>query len=198
MPRTVDRKVRFDGIVSAAALVFAEQGVAGTSVSDIVKGAGVAQGTFYLYFKSKDDVVLAVVERFVDTMIAALEDAVTRPAPSAIDEFRALCMALGDLTAMPGAADLSSFLHSPQNRAMHDRLADQLTPRLVPIVQRVIKRGVAQGVFAVPDTRAAAWFVIGGLQSIELLGVSLAELPSALSAATYLALRVLSCTGAPT
>jgi AcrR family transcriptional regulator len=197
MPRTVDRKVRFEGLVSAAAQVFAQQGVAATSVSDIVKAAGVAQGTFYLYFDSKDDVVLAVVERFVDTMIAALEEAINRPATSAIEEFRALCTALGDLTALPGAADLSQFLHAPQNRAIHDRMADQLTPRLVPVVQGVIERGVAQGVFAVPDASAAAWFVIGGLQSIELVGVPLFELPSALSAATVLALRVLGCAGDP-
>jgi AcrR family transcriptional regulator len=195
MPRTFDRKIRFDGLVSAAAQVFAEQGVAGTSVSDIVKAAGVAQGTFYLYFDSKDDVVLAVVERFVDITIAALEEAIARPATSAIDEFRALCKALGDLTALPGAADLSAFLHAPQNRAIHDRMADQLTPRLVPAVQGVIERGVAQGVFAVADTLAAAWFVIGGLQSIELVGVPLSELPSALSAATGLALRVLGYSG---
>ena len=80
MPRTVDRQARRAEIVSAAAVAFAEQGVACTAVSDIVKAAGVAQGTFYLYFESKDDVVLAVAELFGDALIGAIEGAVAAPA----------------------------------------------------------------------------------------------------------------------
>jgi AcrR family transcriptional regulator len=198
MARVVDRKARRDELISAAARVFADQGVANTSVSDIVGAAGIAQGTFYLYFQSKDDVVLAVVERFADTMMTALEEAVGRQPFSAVDQLRALCAALGDLTSLPGAADLSGFLHARENRAIHDRLDEHLTPRLVPIVQRVVEHGVEQGLFSVSDPRAAAWFVIGGLRSVEWLELPLLELPLALSAATDLALRVLGWRGAPT
>lgn len=59
----VDRAVKRAELAGAAARVFGERGVAGTAVSDIVKAAGVAQGTFYPYFDSKDDVLLAVAER---------------------------------------------------------------------------------------------------------------------------------------
>jgi AcrR family transcriptional regulator len=193
--RTVDRKARFDGLVSAAERMFAERGVIDTPVSEIVKAAGVAQGTFYLYFDSKDDVVVAVVDRLVETMVSSLKEAATRPATSAIDDFRALCAALGDLASLPGAAGLVEFMHTPQNRAIHDRLADQLSPRLAPIVQEVIERGIAQGVFSVPDPRAAAWFVMCALQSVELSGVAFADIPPALSAATELALRALGFAG---
>ena len=51
--------------------------------------------------------------------------------------------------------------------------------------------------FAVPDTRVAAWFVLGGLQSAELSGVPLTEMPASLAAATALALRALCYTGDP-
>jgi AcrR family transcriptional regulator len=197
MPRILDRKARFDGLVAAAERAFLEQGVADTPVSDIVKAAGVAQGTFYLYFDSKDDIVVAVVDRLVEVMIASLKEEVARPANSAIDEFRGLCAALGDLASLPGAAGLVEFMHAPQNRALHDRLADQLSPRIVPIVQEVIERGVVQGVFSVRDARAAAWFVMCALQSVELSGVVLADIPPALSAATELALRALGCAGTP-
>jgi AcrR family transcriptional regulator len=197
MPRVIDRQARRDELVSAAARVFAEQGVANTPVSDIVRAAGVAQGTFYLYFQSKDDVVLGVVEHFASQMVASLEKAVDQHSSSAVDELRALSRVLADLTSVPGAADLSGFLHAPENRALHDRLDEHLTPRLASLVERVVERGVAQGVFIVPDTRAAAWFVLGGLRSVEWLGLPLSELPDALSGATDLALRVLGWTGAP-
>jgi AcrR family transcriptional regulator len=52
-------------LVDAALAAFATRGIAGTSVDDIVKTAGAAKGTFYLYFSTKDDAVTAVAERMV-------------------------------------------------------------------------------------------------------------------------------------
>jgi AcrR family transcriptional regulator len=197
MPRTVDRKARRAELVAAAADTFAVRGVANTPVSEIVKAAGVAQGTFYLYFKSKDDMVLAVVERFADTMVDSLRKVVALPRASAVEELRALCTALGDLTTVPGVTELIEFAHGPENRAIHDRLVEQFTPKLVPILLEVIEHGVAQGVFSVPDPLAAAWFVLAGLQSVELSRVPLAEMPQALTKESTLALRVLGHGEAP-
>ena len=69
MPRVVDREARRAALVSVAAAVFAQRGVANTAVSDIVKAAGVAQGTFSLYFDAKEDAVLAVVARVADAIV---------------------------------------------------------------------------------------------------------------------------------
>ena len=197
MARTLDREARRAEIVSAATAAFAERGIAHTAVSDIVKAAGVAQGTFYLYFKSKDDVVVAVAERIGDVMVDGIERVVAVPARSAVDKFFALLDQLSDSTSVPDSSELIEIMHREGNRALHDRLAEQLTPRLVSIIERIIDQGLAEGVFAVPDTGAAAWFVLGGLQSAELSGVPLTEMPAALAAATTLALRALGYTGDP-
>lgn len=61
-------------IIRAAAKIFAKKGFHRTKVSDIVNGAGIARGTFYLYYKSKaelfekllDDIMLQVVKNFAD------------------------------------------------------------------------------------------------------------------------------------
>lgn len=195
MPRVVNREARRAEIVSAAAAVFAERGVANTAVSDIVKAAGVAQGTFYLYFESKDDVVLAVAERFGDTMVEGVERVVAVPDSPAVEKLLALRDVFSDSTAVPGASELIEIMHRDGNRPIHDRLAEHLTPRLVSIVESIVKQGVAEGVFAVPDVHAAAWFVLGGLLSAERSGVPLAEMPAALATATEFALRALSYAG---
>ncbi|WP_457640851.1 TetR/AcrR family transcriptional regulator [Persephonella sp.] len=52
-------------LINSAVKVFSEKGYFNTKVSDIVKDAGVAQGTFYLYFKSKEEIFLSVVESIV-------------------------------------------------------------------------------------------------------------------------------------
>jgi len=190
-PRIVDRSVRRAELASAAASVFAQRGVANTAVSDIVKAAGVAQGTFYLYFESKDDVILAVVERMVEEMFAGIETAADAPESSAVERMRDLSDLLASIERAPGATELVDILHHPDNRALHDRMAEHLMPRFIPLVESIVEQGVAEGTFDVPDTHAAAWFVLGGLQSVELMDTPAAEMPAALAAATHLALRTL-------
>ena len=196
-PRTVDRTARRAELVSAASSVFARNGVANTAVSDIVKEAGVAQGTFYLYFESKDDVVMGVVERMVDQIVAGIEAVASATDASAVERMLGLGDMLSSFERDPGAVELVDILHHPDNRALHDRLAELLLPRLLtPLVESIVEQGVAEGVFHVPDTHAAAWFVLGGLHATELSGASAAEMPAALAAATQLALRALGCSAA--
>ncbi|MGO8685159.1 MAG: TetR/AcrR family transcriptional regulator [Thermoleophilia bacterium] len=196
MSRIVDREARRSEIVSAAAAVFAQRGLAATTVSDIVRSAGVAQGTFYLYFQSKDEAVLAVAERFGDVMIESIERAVAAPQLSAVQKLLSLRDTLSDATASAGTPELVEIMHSPGNRAIHERLAEHLTPRLVAILESIIDQGVGEGVFAVADTHAASWFLLGGLQSAELSGVPAAEMPAALAEVTELAFRALGYRGA--
>ncbi|MFA9457662.1 TetR family transcriptional regulator [Halalkalibacter sp. AB-rgal2] len=61
-------------IVDAAIIRFKEKGFEHTSVSDIVKQAGVAQGTFYLYFKSKNELVPAIAERILTTLFESIQE----------------------------------------------------------------------------------------------------------------------------
>ena len=60
---TKDPVVRRNEIIDAAEKLFYSVGYDETSVSDIVKAIGVAQGTFYNYFTSKDAVLEALVQR---------------------------------------------------------------------------------------------------------------------------------------
>jgi AcrR family transcriptional regulator len=59
-------------VLEAALRVFAARGYHGTSISDLVEEAGVARGTFYLYFESKNAVFLALLETLFDTFVARL------------------------------------------------------------------------------------------------------------------------------
>ncbi len=196
MARTTDREARRAELVAAAARLFAERGVAGTAVSDIVRAAGVAQGTFYLYFDSKDDAVLAVVEQIGTEMLAAIRQAVGASGTTAVAKLFGLRDVLVAFDEDATATQLADFLHRPENRSLHDRLAEHLTPGLVPIVESIVTQGVAEGVFDVPDERGAAWFVLGGLQSVEAAGTPIAEMPAAIEVATALALRALGYTRA--
>jgi AcrR family transcriptional regulator len=65
---------RREELLDAAATLFRDKGVAATTVSEITDLAGVAKGTFYLYFDSKDHVVAGLHERLIDGMHALVVD----------------------------------------------------------------------------------------------------------------------------
>lgn len=77
--RTKTERPRRQQILAAARRVFAEKGYDGATVADIVAAAGVAQGTFYLYFSSKEAVVIELanihLSKVAEAIMAAYEPA---------------------------------------------------------------------------------------------------------------------------
>lgn len=69
------RAARREQILAAARRVFARKGFVGTTIGDIAGEAGVAPGTIYLYFPSKNDVFLTLSERFFECLDRAMEGA---------------------------------------------------------------------------------------------------------------------------
>ena len=63
-------------ILAAAERVFARRGFFASRVSEIAKDAGVADGTIYLYFKSKDDLLISLFEQRMKQVNATLKEAV--------------------------------------------------------------------------------------------------------------------------
>lgn len=66
MPRPDVSEERKEQILDAAAIVFSQQGFANARMDDIVKQSGLSKGALYWYFKSKDDIILALMHRFFD------------------------------------------------------------------------------------------------------------------------------------
>ena len=77
MTRTKPAEQRRAELLAAGQALFLAKGIAGTSLDDITQRAGVSKGLFYLYFASKEDLVLALREQFsrdlADRLSAAIE-----------------------------------------------------------------------------------------------------------------------------
>ena len=73
--RTESEPVRRAQLLRAARKVFRAKGYDGASVSEIVREAGVAQGTFYLYFPSKKDAAVSLRDGLMETMARAVATA---------------------------------------------------------------------------------------------------------------------------
>src|SRR5215470_19820969 len=70
--RNGDKRER---ILGSAMRVFASKGFFGAKVSDIAEDAGVADGTIYLYFKSKDDILISLFEEQMEKVQSVLTGA---------------------------------------------------------------------------------------------------------------------------
>src|SRR5205823_1313353 len=81
-----DKRAR---ILDAAVKVFAERGYFSSTVAEIARAAGVADGTIYLYFKSKDDLLLRLFDEKMTQLLAEAKAALAeeRDAPSRLKRF---------------------------------------------------------------------------------------------------------------
>jgi AcrR family transcriptional regulator len=92
--RTVlDRETRRQQILEAATTVFARKGYRHTSVADIIEAAGIARGTFYLYFQSKEEIFLALIDRWFEDVTRRLEEVADMPCGDDTDP----CSKRGDI-----------------------------------------------------------------------------------------------------
>jgi AcrR family transcriptional regulator len=79
--RTKPPEVRRQELLDAALRLFVARGVAATRVEEIVAAADVAKGTFYLHFQSKEQLLVALRQRFVDSFCAQLQAGMNRRRP---------------------------------------------------------------------------------------------------------------------
>ncbi|HWO25439.1 MAG TPA: TetR/AcrR family transcriptional regulator [Kofleriaceae bacterium] len=100
-----DRTEKRERILAAAERVFARRGFFAARVSEIAKDAGVADGTIYLYFKSKDDLLISLFETRMKQVNAMLRAAIADVPPA--DQLCAFIRAYLRLVHdEPGAAEV--------------------------------------------------------------------------------------------
>jgi AcrR family transcriptional regulator len=169
------RRFRTEEILSAAGQVISRRGIQGASLEQIARAAGVAKGTIYLYFTSKDDLVCQVLEAWHSGLLQAIEEAGSARG-SARERLNALVKA--HLRFSKGHRDLlrtcfiegfSGARRRPSGvlrrlRAMHRRYEE--------IVARVITEGIRAGEFRRVNARGAASFLLEILRADNLPGVS--------------------------
>lgn len=145
--------------MAAAEALFLEKGFAATSVDEIVRLADVAKGTFYLHFRSKDDILLALRERFVDGFCERLERQLgLLPA----DDWQGKLAAWAE-TGIAGYLD-NYKLHDMVFHDFHPpmRRMKQENPAIVRL-DALLTDGNAAGAWKIADTRLTAVLLFNAL-----------------------------------
>lgn len=152
-------------IVAAARRLFTTKGFAETTISDIVKAVGVAQGTFYWYFSSKEQVLNAVVEDLTNEIYSAILSISESPELSALHKFDRIQEVFFVNVAREGG--ILEYFHRETNRQFHDQFAQEIGKSLIPVFFQIIKQGVDEGVFDTPYPEEASAFVLAAFQAIH-------------------------------
>jgi AcrR family transcriptional regulator len=131
-----------DGILDAAIDLFIESGFETVPMDAIALRAGVAKGTLYYHFKSKEGIVDAIVERFVVGAEAAFEAIVGDAALGPLEKLKVL---VDKQVEVYGAS--FSRLHKMKYIDIHQRTQLAMVGRLAPFHARIVEEGIAAGIW---------------------------------------------------
>ena len=163
-----DKRTR---IIEAAVDVFADKGFNAARVSDIAKGAGVADGTIYLYFKNKEDLLLSVFEEKMDELRASLDIELAKHADP-LAKIRAF--ARHHFKAVREQRSVAEVLQVElrlSKKFIKDYKPDKLFAYL-GVLMELVREGQARGdIRADVDPFTTGWAFFGALEEIGLLYV---------------------------
>jgi AcrR family transcriptional regulator len=193
--RSSRREVRRQELMEAAAAVFSAKGVTAASVDDIVRSAGVAKGTFYLYFATKDDAVNAVAGAMVEGVAERVQAVATDPTRSPVERLLAFGAGISAVGEEPYERELIEVFHRPENRVLHDRIGDQALVRLAPVVAAIIADGIGAGQFRQQDPDHAAAYIMACFGSLHEVLTAIEDVPDAIDELNQFVLRGLGYQG---
>jgi AcrR family transcriptional regulator len=149
-------------IIETAERLFKAEGYASCSVEMIIREIGVAKGTFYYYFKSKEEILGAIVDRTLNQIVAQAQEVGDDPALSAMEKMQALLAGshMGDENSL----ELAEMMHLPENRQLHEMTNIQTVLRLSPVLAGIVEQGNREGVFAVERPLETVQFLLTGAQ----------------------------------
>jgi AcrR family transcriptional regulator len=157
----LDSKNKKDELVDIAGEFFFTKGFAKTSIQNIIDKAEIAKGTFYHYFKSKDDILDAMAKRYVKGFYKKADHIITSDL-NAVDKFNKFFsfsqqFKMGNIKVM---RVLTKVIMSENNLALRNRMLKHTMNEVAPIYEKIINQGVEEKLFNVFNPALTSKFLI--------------------------------------
>lgn len=135
---------RKNEILDVAERLFSVKGFDNTSTNDILQEVGIARGTLYYHFQSKEEILDAVIDRMIGQMLAEAGALAKR---KEIPVLQRLTLMIRALQIKDGWRDgLLEQIHKPQNALMHQKIQERLLAGMNPLLAGLLEEGVAAGI----------------------------------------------------
>ena len=132
-------------ILDTAARLFMEKGYEHTSINDILKSSGIARGSLYYHYKSKEDVLDGVLERISEQISAQAKTIADDPVLTAHEKMIRLIPSV-NISESPNEQIIQE-LHKPSNALLHQKSIVHTIRAVAPLIAGVVEQGAREGVY---------------------------------------------------
>jgi len=172
--RKVEKGERREQILGVARDVFARRGYHQTTIDEIVAQAGVARGTFYLYFEDKRAVFSELIDGFAARLTSAIQRIVTDdPSRSVEGQVRDNIRAILRTCLLERAMTKILFTDAAGVDPAFDRKLAAFYDTVVQLLTESLKDGQALGIVDEGEPRVLAYLTIGALKELLYQAVTL-------------------------
>ena len=131
-------------LLQIAYRMFLKKGYENTSVDEIIEQAGIAKGTYYYYFESKE----GMLEEVVGMMIEQETEAARQVLFSDISIPQKIVGIISSFRPTSEEQSIENALMQPENSLMHEKIKHRLTETVVPLLSEVVEEGINEGIFS--------------------------------------------------
>ena len=135
---------RREEILDVAEKLFAAKGFDNTSTGDILDAVGIARGTLYYHFKSKEDILDGVIQRITNRLMRDAGEIVRKKELPVLERLTKAIMSLNVESKI--GYEIMEQVHRPQNALMHQKMQATLLAGINPILTELVEEGIGQGI----------------------------------------------------
>ena len=131
-------------LLGIAYRMFLEKGYEKTSVDEIINEAGIAKGTYYYYFESKEATLEAVIDMMINEEVIRAKEVLA----SQMEIPQKLVSVIYALRPAQDEQVIADALEAKENIIMHDKINRRIVEEAHQIIAEVVKEGISQGLFS--------------------------------------------------
>lgn len=163
---TSRKQEKFEMILDAAQKVIAENGFHGAQVSKIAKEAGVADGTIYLYFKNKEDILISLFENRLGKLVEMFNASI-RESDTAEQALAKVCeIHFSELENNVDLAYVTQIELRQSSLELRKAIGLSVKP-YIQLIEHIVQKGIAEKSFRPElDPKLTRHLIFGGLDEV--------------------------------
>jgi AcrR family transcriptional regulator len=158
-------------IIATACQLFLSKGYDSTTMKDVMRHLGIAKGTIYHYFSSKEELLEAVIDSVAEDEMLRLKNLLVNIQGNALERLEKLIMNGSNHDADEVHDDLLDHLHKTSNAGMHIRLLAKVVTMQAPLYAEQFSLGCKEGIFTTDHPLECAEFLLSGIQFLTDMGI---------------------------
>ena len=150
-------------IMDTAAQFFLTKGYEETSVNAIVEHLNIAKGTFYHYFKSKEEILGAILEDYLEQFAQQIRRIVSKKEMNANEKMQYVLKNI--ISGNQEPKHLTNHIEDNKSAKLHQMMEEKFYEKFKPIIVDILKQGIEEGAFDIMYPEEITEILLMGIRS---------------------------------